>query len=163
MFVRFGYASLETEWINKYTTLMDVFTNYLCIIMCYPLFDKYYRKICGKVDKKLKICLEKAIGAKNLQHEKNLSDMITMTNFNDIDIDIHDHDIHKETEHRTQLNQYSPTKMDMIENDFEDEYNENIICLSMYSCRGFICCLCIFIFKICIMVFVLIIIIYTQF
>eukprot|EP00485_Elphidium_margaritaceum_P013238 CAMPEP_0202686810 /NCGR_PEP_ID=MMETSP1385-20130828/2572_1 /ASSEMBLY_ACC=CAM_ASM_000861 /TAXON_ID=933848 /ORGANISM="Elphidium margaritaceum" /LENGTH=270 /DNA_ID=CAMNT_0049341467 /DNA_START=684 /DNA_END=1496 /DNA_ORIENTATION=- len=34
----------------SFASLMDVFTNYLCILLSYNCFEKWYSRMCGKVD-----------------------------------------------------------------------------------------------------------------
>ena len=54
--VRFYSLSYVTEWVNKYVTLFDVFTNFICIAMMYRVFDDYYRKMCKPIDSLCKRC-----------------------------------------------------------------------------------------------------------
>lgn len=164
LIIRFSLISHTTEWINKYVTLFDIFTNYLCIIMCYPLFDKYYKQICGPFDHLCKKCLSKSIGTENLKHEKNLSDMMEIDAKN-LNLDDNINEKSFESNRNNIIKVGHRVNLDDITNDEsqDDEFDLSKSWPSSSTFTHFGCCFCIFICKLCILIFVLIMIVYTSF
>ena len=164
LMIRFNVMSHAAEWINKYTTLFDIFTNYLCIIMCYPLFDKYYKQICGSLDNLCKKCLSKSIGAENLKHEKNLSDILEI-DINDLDLDNINQN-QKEQSFESNRKQTIPLETHSHYDDGYGDRDDTDICKlwpSSITFAHFGCCLGIFVCKLCILISVLVIIVYISF
>ena len=55
--LHFTFGSL----MNYQLPMMDIYTNFVCVILTYGPFTKQYTKICGCCDKKCKSCLFKMI------------------------------------------------------------------------------------------------------
>eukprot|EP01084_Bolivina_argentea_P101213 181502_1 len=61
--------------IRNFIFLFDAYTNFICIILTYKFFDKYYHNICGCVDTKCKIfchCCTKLITKKKRKKAKKI-------------------------------------------------------------------------------------------
>ena len=56
---------IYTAWIANYFVLLDVYTNFLCVIMCYKAFRRYYKTLCSCFDIKCRKCWVNVIYAGN--------------------------------------------------------------------------------------------------
>ena len=70
---RYVAHSILLQWIFSYVALFDVYTNFICVIMCYKMFKKYYQNVCSCMDIKCRICWNKLIANKR---DTNLADML---------------------------------------------------------------------------------------
>ena len=59
--LRVYYGGYAAFWTQKFLTTFDVITNYLFIIMSYPLFNTDYERFCGWMDVKWRKCLTQKI------------------------------------------------------------------------------------------------------
>lgn len=41
-----------TEWLNHYITIGDIYTNFVCVILCFKSFQGCYDKVCVAMDNK---------------------------------------------------------------------------------------------------------------
>lgn len=63
--LRVYHGGYTTEWLQKFMISFDVISNYLLIVMSYPLFDSYYKQLCGGLDSKCKNYLRRMIDDAN--------------------------------------------------------------------------------------------------
>ena len=49
-------------WILDLAVITDIYSNYICVIVAYPMFGTYYVKLCGKLDVKCRLCWGRMIG-----------------------------------------------------------------------------------------------------
>ena len=45
--------------IHVLVLLLDIYTNFICVLLTYSIFDKQYRKCCGFCDSNFKKCVFK--------------------------------------------------------------------------------------------------------
>ena len=45
------FYSIYIEWICKFVGLIDIYSNFICIILCNKMFQSNYLKICSRLDK----------------------------------------------------------------------------------------------------------------
>ena len=44
------------DWISAYILICDIFTNYMCIVLCFKSFKIYYSKLCKHMDTICRCC-----------------------------------------------------------------------------------------------------------
>ena len=74
-FFMVNYLNGYTYWIMELSLLIDIYTNYICVVVGYPVFATLYNKLCGGLDLKCRNCCGKLAGidvnesniAKNIQ------------------------------------------------------------------------------------------------
>eukprot|EP01084_Bolivina_argentea_P201267 344055_1 len=50
---------VEISWmqaIGDWFGLFDIYTNFVCVVLCYQDFKKYYMTLCGIIDSKCNLC-----------------------------------------------------------------------------------------------------------
>ena len=65
-------------WIANLFVLLDVYTNFLCVIMCYKAFGRYYKNFCKCFDIKCRKCWVNIIYAGNCCDEDLMTQMHTV-------------------------------------------------------------------------------------
>ena len=59
-----------TEWMMDYITTMDIFTNFLCIILSNNLFEKPYQMLCSCVHRNCQMCWTNIVTNKGANDNK---------------------------------------------------------------------------------------------
>ena len=68
--------STLTKFIARSIAAVDVYTNYINVILINKAFDRYYTKLCSSLDRKYNRCWMKLLAAH--QNEKQLSNMMNV-------------------------------------------------------------------------------------
>eukprot|EP01084_Bolivina_argentea_P232010 391129_1 len=56
---------LDTELILILFTILDIFNNFVCVILSYNIFNERYTKLCGSMDNMCNMCLYNIVNDKN--------------------------------------------------------------------------------------------------
>lgn len=54
--ISLNFDTVLAHWINHYASLGDIFTNFICVILCFKLFQNLYDKLCVSLDSKCHYC-----------------------------------------------------------------------------------------------------------
>ena len=73
-------SKFKKAYIRHYLFLLDAFINFVCIKLAYRVFQGYYYKICGPLDRKGKWCCYKLTGSRHRNNEQQLVKMMNTNN-----------------------------------------------------------------------------------
>ena len=71
----------ERIWIEfgaHFIVQMDVFTNFVCVILSHGNYDRYYLILCGCCHRRFKACCFRVVGGNNREQEKKLKEVPAM-------------------------------------------------------------------------------------
>ena len=75
-FVFINYLNGHSYWIYEVCLLIDIYTNWMCVVGGYPMFASYYERLCAKIDSKCRDCCGNILG---IDDEINVAKEIQMS------------------------------------------------------------------------------------
>ena len=60
-------------WITDLMIVVDIFTNYVCVVAAHPIFASYYVKLCGGLDAKCRYCCGSILGIDENENVGNIA------------------------------------------------------------------------------------------
>eukprot|EP01084_Bolivina_argentea_P252958 424781_1 len=63
--VIFPFVGVAIQWVCHYISLMDLLTNFVCIMMSYNAFRMYYVLLCPFCDSKCRVCCSRIVTKSN--------------------------------------------------------------------------------------------------
>ena len=57
----FQYERVWIEWLSIFVAIADLYTNFICVIMCFKAFKSHYDLLCHGLDSICKICWNKIV------------------------------------------------------------------------------------------------------
>ena len=77
------WYSIYMEWICNFIGLIDLYTNFICVILCNKMFQDNYQKLCSCLDKQCVKCCKYIADNKpgeNLTHTQIAIELNRMSN-----------------------------------------------------------------------------------
>merc|ERR1712228_168266 len=64
------YEDKSLDIVLSLLVIMDIYSNFICVVLTYSMFDKQYRCLCGCIDVKCRNCLFRIALSKWFKRDK---------------------------------------------------------------------------------------------